>query len=426
MKITLLTYGTRGDVQPFVALALGLQEAGHSVRLAAPQRFADFATRYKIPFTPLPGDPEEMSAFANNVRQDVFGAVKSMADYVISISPQVVQASLAACDDADLIVHSFFLTTLGNSMARTRDIPDVSVQLLPMFIPTRAFPMIALPNIPPGSLSYFSHWLTAQVFRYAMQMGLSQLRHTEPEIFKLKSTWLFDPSSPVRTPLLFAYSPTVLPKPDDWKATHVHITGYFFLKEPETYQPPQDLLDFLASGEAPVCVTVGSMVNRESERVDALVRAALAHSNQRGIILTNWGGRKPVEHADDLYYINAVPHKWLFPRCKSVIHHGGVGTTAACLRAGIPSIIIPHAIDQPFWGKRVAAIGTGPAPIGLAHLSVERLAAAFAQTNSPVLQARARELGCQIRLEDGVGEAVRLIEQHAASPYYQNRSDTPA
>lgn len=228
--------------------------------------------------------------------------------------------------------------------------------------------------------------------------------------------WPFDATHPVQTPLLFAYSPIILPKPGDWNAPNIHITGYFFLEEPETYQPPPELADFLAAGDPPVCVTFGSMVNRESERIDAIVRGALARTGQRGIILTGWGGIKPADHADGLFYADAVPHDWLFPRCQSVIHHGGVGTTAAGLRVGIPNIIIPHGVDQPFWGKRVAAIGAGPAPIVMARLSVETLAAALAQANGPALRARASELGRLIRAEDGVGEAVRLIERHAANP----------
>jgi sterol 3beta-glucosyltransferase len=157
------------------------------------------------------------------------------------------------------------------------------------------------------------------------------------------------------------------------------------------------------------------MLSRESERIDTLVRAGLARTHQRGIILTGWGGRKPAEHTDDLFYLDAAPHDWLLPRCVSVIHHGGVGTTSAGLRAGIPNIVIPHAIDQPFWAMRVAAIGAGPPPIDLAHLSVETIVAALSQAASPALQARARELGQLIRAENGVGEAVRLIEQHAAN-----------
>jgi hypothetical protein len=138
------------------------------VRPAARHRFADFTAHYHIPFAPLPGDPEEMSGFVNNLRQDVFGAVKSMAQYVFTITPSVLRAAIAACDDADLIVHSIFFTSIAHSLARARNTPDVSVQLLPMFAPTRAFPMIALPNLRAGALNYFSNWLTTQVFRYAM------------------------------------------------------------------------------------------------------------------------------------------------------------------------------------------------------------------------------------------------------------------
>jgi sterol 3beta-glucosyltransferase len=150
MKITILTYGSRGDVQPFAALAIGLRKAGHSVRLAAPNRFAEFAGHYNIPFAPLPGDPETMSAFVNNVRRDLFGAVKSMADYVFAIASPVLRAAFAACDGADLIVQSLFFTSIAHSLARARKIPDVSVQLLPIFAPTRVYPMIALPNLPPA------------------------------------------------------------------------------------------------------------------------------------------------------------------------------------------------------------------------------------------------------------------------------------
>ena len=275
--------------------------------------------------------------------------------------------------------------------------------------------MIALPGLlPPGELSYFTHWLTTQAFRRAIQIGFGRLRRTEPETFDLKFNLAFRCLPTGSDALFFAYSPAVLPRPDDWKAPYIHITGYFFLEEPETYQPPQELLNFLAAGEAPVCVTFGSMADRESERIDTVVRAALAQTHQRGIILTGWGGKAPAEHADDVFYIDAVPHDWLFFRCSSVIHHGGVGTTAASLRAGIPTIIVPHAIDQPFWGKRVAAIGAGPVPIDLTHLSVETLAAAFAQANRPALRVRAHELGKLICTEDGVGNAVRLIEAHVA------------
>jgi len=415
MKITILTYGSRGDVQPFVALALGLKKAGHAVRLAAPHRFTDFAAQYGIDFVPLAGDPEEISLRINDARGNVVRMVRSMADYIFSIAEPVIHASFDACDDADLIVHSFLFTTGGHSLARARGIPDVSIQGFPIFAPTRAFPNVAVPNTPPGALSYFTHWLATQIYWYGGKT------YTLPDDIKLKLYWPFDTQQPVQrdarlpTPLLFAYSPVVLPRPADWSAPSIHVTGYFFLDTPEVYQPPPELTDFLSAGEAPVCVTFGSMVNREAERIEALVRQALTRTRQRGIILTGWGRSKPAGSDDDLFYLEAAPHDWLFPRCKSVVHHGGAGTTAAGLRAGIPNIVLPHAADQMFWGKRVAAIGAGPAPIDLKKLSVEKLTAAFALAEEAALQARARETGRLICAEDGLGEAVRLIEGQAAA-----------
>jgi sterol 3beta-glucosyltransferase len=346
-----------------------------------------------------------------------------MMDYVFSIAGDVARTAFAACDDADLIVHSFLFTTGGHSWARAHGIPDVSVQAFPMFAPTRAFPNVAIPNIPSGGLSYFSHWFATQVFWHFGNLGYWQLRGTAPDIFNLKLYWPFDGRQPIQTPLLFAYSPTVIPHPSDWTAPHLHTTGYLFLDAAEAYAPPQALMDFLAAGDAPVCITFGSMINQEAERIHAAVRAALKQTRQRGIILTGWGGRKPDEHDDDLLYLDAAPHDWLFPRCKTVIHHGGAGTTAAGLRAGIPNIVVPHGVDQPFWGKRVAAIGAGPTPIDLKKLSAAALTAAFAQAESPALRARAQAVGRLIRSEDGVGRAVQIIESHVAQ-FVKLRHDT--
>jgi sterol 3beta-glucosyltransferase len=413
MKITLLTYGSRGDVQPYAALALGLQKAGHTVKLAAPHRFAGFAAEHGLPFVPLAGDPEEISKLINDAGMSPPRMLKGMMDYVFSIAGDVARAAFAACGDADLVVHSFLFTTGGHSVARARGIPDISVQAFPMFAPTRAFPNVALANVPPGAFSYFTHWLATQIFWYGGNSGYKQLRRLAPDVFSLKLYWPFAEKQPIQTPLLMAYSPTVIPQPRDWTAPHIHTVGYFFLDAAEAYTPPQALTDFLAAGDAPVCVTFGSMINQEAERIYSVVRMALKQTRQRGIILTGWGGIESAEYTD-LFHLEAAPHDWLFPRCKTVVHHGGAGTTAAGLRAGIPNIIVPHGVDQPFWGKRVAAIGAGPTPLDLKKLSVASLTAAFAGAESSALRARAQEVGRLIRSEDGVTRAVELIEEHVA------------
>jgi sterol 3beta-glucosyltransferase len=415
MKITILTYGSRGDVQPYLALALGLQKAGHTVRLAAPHRFTDFITRYGIPFAPLPGDPEILSGFMNDLHTHPLGAVRSFVKYIYTVAGPVVMAASQACEDADLIVHSFFFTTAAHTLAHSLGIPDVSIQVFPMFAPTRAFPMIALPNIPPGKFSYFTHWLANKIYWHGMNFGLRKFQ--SPALLgnlNLKPHWAFDASCPIRTPLLLAYSPTFLPQPIDWTASHIHMTGYLFLDGSENYYPSQDLSDFLAAGEPPVCVTFGSMVNKEADRIDHIVRAALAQTGQRGILLTGWGGREPTELHPDMFYLRTAPHDWLFSRCNMVIHHGGAGTTAAGLQAGIPNIVIPHGIDQVFWGKRIAAIGAGPAPLNLGKLSVETLAGAIILARDIELRTRAKVIGRLIQAEDGVGKAVQLVDPGCA------------
>ncbi|NOH04490.1 MAG: glycosyltransferase family 1 protein [Chloroflexi bacterium] len=414
MNITILTYGSRGDVQPFVALAIGLQKRGHYVKLAAPHKFNEFIASHGINSVSLAGDPEEISRLINDVGTNPIRVIASLWKYIFSIAPQVSRAAFPACQGADLIVHSFLFTVGGHSWAREHNIPDVSIQTFPMFAPTRAFPNVSAPNIPPGSLSYFSHWLATQIFWHGGNLGYGPALRAHPEIdYPRRLYFPFDENPPrLRTPLLFAYSPSILPRPSDWNE-HVHVTGYFFLDEPN-YQPPMELSSFLAEGEPPICISFGSMVNRRAERIDQMIHEALKRTNHRGIILSGWGGiaRQP---SDDLLYLESAPHGWLLPRCKMLIHHGGAGTTSAGLRAGIPQVVAPFTADQPFWGKRVHAIGVGSKPIAVNQLSVERMVRAMAEAESKPVLERAQATGQRIRGEDGVEEAVRVIESHAAA-----------
>jgi UDP:flavonoid glycosyltransferase YjiC (YdhE family) len=275
---------------------------------------------------------------------------------------------------------------------------------------------VAAARIPPGPLSYFSHWLATQVFWHGGNIGFQRLRRAEPEVFDLRLEWPFNLPAARRTPLLFAYSPLILPRPREWRAEHIHVCGYLFLDEVETYQPPPELAAFLAAGEPPVCVTFGSMISPEGgERAQAALHLGLERAGKRGLFLTGWGGTPTWggargEDSARWLHLPAAPHTWLLPRCQAVIHHGGAGTTAAGLRAGIPALVVPHAADQPFWGRRVAAIGAGLRPLPLDQLNPDAVAAALAQMDGAGMRARAAELGRLIRGEDGVSTAVRLIE----------------
>ena len=411
MQITILTYGTRGDVEPFLALAFGLQQCGHKVRLALPQRFAALAAQYHIPTAPLPGDPQEISHRANDA-SNMFATIRSVAGYIFSISGDVLRAAVAACADADLIIHSYFFTTGGHSLARAKGIPDISVQLFPIFAPTRAFPSVAMPDLPPGERSYLSHQLVTQLYWRLGNLGYRRLMRADPGAANFKLEWPFDEHDHALSPLLFAYSPALLPRPSDWTSPHIHITGSFNLPTLPDYQPPQKMVDFLAAGEAPVCISFGSMLNKAAQQSGELLRSALQQTGQRAIFLTGWDAAQPVEEDKNLLYLEDIPHDWLFPQCKSIVHHGGAGTTHAALRAGIPNIVIPHAGDQRFWARRVSASGAGPRPLNLKHLSAAALIEAFAQADSREMRLRAKAMGQLICADDGVYEAVRLIEAH--------------
>jgi sterol 3beta-glucosyltransferase len=171
-------------------------------------------------------------------------------------------------------------------------------------------------------------------------------------------------------PILYGFSPSVIPAPSDWNG-NTFITGYWFVDESENWQPPTALLDFLQSGSPPVYIGFGSMSNRNPEQTADLVIQALALTNQRAILLSGWSGLQKANTPDSIFMIDSIPHSWLFPRVSAVVHHGGASTTAAGLKAGVPSVIIPFFGDQPFWGQRVADLGVGPKPIPRKKLTAE-------------------------------------------------------
>lgn len=414
MKITILTYGSRGDVQPFLALAVGLQQAGHQVKLAAPHRFEAFINACGVPCVPLAGDPEIISQRLNNTGANPIGMVRAISDYIFSIAGQVARQAFAACDDADLIIHSFLFTTGGHSLARKLGVPDVSVQTFPVFAPTRVIPPVSMPGLPPGPLSYFFHWLTTQIFWHGGNIGFRRLKKADPDTFDLGLHWPFaSDGNRLRTPLVLACSPTVIPHPDDWSTSDIHIPGYLYLDSPDSYQPPPALIEFLSAGEPPICVTFGSMIHRDAEKIYRIVLTAIEQANNRAVILSGWSDFQNLSLPENILTMEAVPHDWLFPRCKAVIHHGGAGTTAAGLRSGIPNLVVSFAADQPFWGARVHAVGAGPQPIPVNKLTVAKLIAALAEADGTAIRNGAQAASRKIRAEDGVGSAVKLIDEHA-------------
>ena len=211
--------------------------------------------------------------------------------------------------------------------------------------------------------------------------------------------------------MLYYFSPSVLPQPPDWSNKN-HVTGYWFLDDDQDWRPPADLLDFLSSGPAPVYVGFGSMRTPKSEEMTNIVLQALARTRQRGILVSGWGGISNVDLPEEVYKIDFVPHHWLFPQMAAVVHHGGAGTMAASVRAGVPTVMIPFFGDQPFWGRRYFALGVMPKPIPHKHLTVERLVQAIhIATSDEVIRTRLVTLNERMRTENGVARAIEILEK---------------
>jgi UDP:flavonoid glycosyltransferase YjiC (YdhE family) len=212
---------------------------------------------------------------------------------------------------------------------------------------------------------------------------------------------------------LVPISPAVYAPNPLWHPRH-RVVGYWFVQEPGGWEPAADLLDFLENGEPPLLVSLGAMSLGDGDALGSasLFVEALQQAGARAVVQGWEGAMAQLDLPPSIYAAGPLPHSWLLPRAAGVVHHGGFGTTAACLRAGVPQLVVPHIADQFFWGQRVRELGVGPAYIPRPRLTVEKLAAALDELlHDGALRAAATPLGEQIRAEDGVAEAVRLIEE---------------
>ncbi len=424
MRITILTVGSQGDVQPFLALGTGLQAAGHRVRIATNELFRDAIRGRGLDFSGLPWNPGRMLGKVLDANPLLL--LRETVRNYGALLPQIYEQALRSCEDADLVlVHPgvlFIADVLADRLRR----PVCQAHYDP-FTPTRFRPNFLFPPLPHGlqfSLGGFynewTHWVFAQggwlAYRGAINRARRKTFGLPPLSARLPRRFL-RPS----VPFLYCFSPHVVPPAPDWDR-NIHVTGFWFLDRDPDWQPPERLRDFLAAGPPPVFVGFGSMMDREPEALARLVLEALARSGQRGILAKGWGGLGAVAESDRVLFLTeAVPHDWLFPRTAAVVHHGGAGTTAAGLRAGTPTVVVPYFGDQPFWGRRVRDLGVGAGPVPRKQLTAERLAETLRAANDPLVRSRAAELGARIRAENGIARAVEVLERIAAAAPGANR-----
>jgi sterol 3beta-glucosyltransferase len=416
MRIAIIATGGRGDVQPYIALGQGLQKAGHTVRLVTMQDFEALVRSYGLEFWSVRGNAQESleSTEARELMEkgNLLTMLRLMKKESMRTSVEWMEDGLAACQGMDLLITGSLGLNIGLALAEHLNIPLIRAHLFP-FTPTRTFPSVLIPQTSTnlgGSFNLLSWQLVLQMLWLGVGPIFNQAR---------KKVLGLPPSSLVETyhsdsskgPIFYGFSPSVIPRPADWK-DGVHVTGYWFLDPAEDWTPPPALVDFLQAGPPPVYIGFGSMSSRKPEETAELVIKAITKTGQRALLFSGWGGLHKEDLPDSVLMIDSIPHAWLFPRAAAVVHHGGAGTTAAGLRAGVPSIVVPFNFDQPFWGQRVHKLGVGPRPIPRSRLTVDRLAQAIQEvvTNTSMRQ-RAAELGSKIRAEDGIANAVDLIQK---------------
>jgi sterol 3beta-glucosyltransferase len=415
MRITIFAAGSRGDIQPCIALGRGLQKAGYQVSLAAPGDFADFVQKHGVGFYPLRGDVQQIMAsdtgrkFMETGGGNPLKSIRAVRTMIAPVVKEMAEDAFSACRDAQGLICLGVFSAFGQSIAEKLKIPQINVEPTPL-LPSRSFPAPSWPiqrNLG-GLHNYLSGvamlrvlwmWYSPFVNDFRKSLGLARVDAGD-FIRGLKST-----------PMLGAYSPRIIPRSPDWP-DRINVSGYLFLDHQADWQPSRELQAFLEGGEPPVYIGFGSMAGRNPEKLAQIVLGALAECSQRGVLVTGWGGLRPESLPKDVFVLDSAPHRWLFPRMAAVVHHGGAGTTAEGLRAGVPSVIVPFVLDQPFWGARVKAMGLGPDPIPQKNLTAGRLAHTIRVTvTDPGMKQRARACGAAIRAENGIDNALKIVQQ---------------
>ena len=417
MRVALLGMGSRGDVQPFVALAPRLAALGHEPVVVAAADFRGFVEGHGVAFEPLsfevrPGVESDLGrrwlrgSSTNQVREAALmrRVVAYMADALGADVARIVGA-------ADAVVSSALTLDAVASLCARDGRPHVYATFQPVW-PSRYGPSSTF-ALRPGSASVLNlgwSWLAAHAAWSIFRQPGDRMRRRMNLPHKGFRGYVRDASS---TPTLLAASPQVVPHAPDWPDTLTQ-TGWWFRPDAPAWQPPEDLASFLDAGEPPVHLGFGSMPTHDPAAVLGAFVDALRRVGRRGVVSAGWArlgraGVRPQDLPAGVIAVDDAPHEWLFPRCAAVVHHGGGGTTAAAFRAGVPQVVVPHIADQPYWGRRVHDLGCGPEPLPRKHFGAATLTAALEVALAPASVEAARRLGRLVDAEDGAADAARVV-----------------
>jgi UDP:flavonoid glycosyltransferase YjiC (YdhE family) len=405
-SVVIVAVGSRGDVAPLTGVGVRLQRAGHEVAIVAYTPFRDMIASCGLRFRELCADLELASEGAD---------VQPMKGLAAFGSPSGMRTLgnniIAAVGDepADILLLSSFSELAGHPLAEAKGIPSLGVRLQPLSA-TAAYPPSVFGAWSAGGVG---NRLAADVGAWLMDRfygGVVAGFRRDLGLPKASTRKLRRERTHAQWPVLHGYSSAVVPRPSDWRPG-LEITGYWWPAPAPNWEPPPLLTDFLAAGPPPVFVGFGSMMTtaQRTEQMSDIIAHAARQAGQRAVVQAGWTSLNVVD--DDMLTIGEVPHDWLFPQVAAVAHHCGAGTTAAGLRAGVPTIALPAFGDGPFWAQRLAALGVSAATIPQRRLTADELADAM-RTAVTDLQLRktAQRLAGHIAAEDGAAGALAAVE----------------
>jgi sterol 3beta-glucosyltransferase len=420
MKIAITTVGSRGDLQPFIALGLGLKAAGHEVLIVSAKNEAAFVKDYGLDFFALnvdiqklmEGDDVQEMAKGNNPLKFIVSHLKGskkMKALMVATQAEIWEA----CQDMDVIIFHPGMP-LGFFIAKQLDKISVMANPFPV-VGTSNYPSILFYTMPRlgKAFNVFTHFIFQKLFWALSKPAIKQFWSTS---VKTKMDFSVSPiQQQIQSgmPVLNGYSELLFSHSKKW-GKNICTTGSWLVETDKDFAALTALVQFIEKGEPPIYIGFGSMKDVDSFNVTLkMIAEALAITKQRAVVALGWSRLNNNESIpENIFLIESIPHSWLFPKMKMVIHHGGAGTTAAGLTAGKPTIIIPHNADQPAWGLRVYELGVGAKPIKKTKLTSGKLAAAISYALQPAIIANAEKLGVEFRKENGVEKAVDVINKY--------------
>lgn len=404
--ITILCSGSRGDYQPYIALAQALQRRGKEVRITGGGSSEAHIRSYGIGFYPLSADyltaeidPKMLEAAQSSDNPlKMLLTFHKMKDYAVGLAHEM----FCACKDSELILYHPGCA-IGYFAGERLGIPSILAAPFPMHKSREVASLISYGKTKmPIALS---HSLLQGMLWMAAKPGIQSYFKKEHGRVPARLSCPFEKVDK-RHPAVISCSNHVFPRPSDWNE-NIHQAGYWFVEEPSGYTPPHDLAGFLASGEKPLYFGFGSVFDsRHREETVAAIAGALRQTGKRGI-LSGMGEIRGLP--DNMLAIGSIPHGWLFERVAMVCHHGGAGTTAAGFRAGVPSLIVPFSNDQFAWAHRAFHLGVGAPPIYRKSLNGEKLTEGIRAALKEDTIEKAAALGRRIALENGAAECADIV-----------------